>query len=105
MPGALGFNIHEQLADYLVGKLSLRAFEDWFFAETWNIDQRDDLALASLVYAIKLLLAEFAHGDWIETELRSRLRPCLEKYVKCSFCFGRRRTFSRGRSAPLEVKS
>ncbi|HZU00149.1 MAG TPA: hypothetical protein VFA10_10835 [Ktedonobacteraceae bacterium] len=77
MPHPLDFNIREQLADYLVGKISLRTFEDWFFAETWDIGQRDDLALANLVYGIKLRLAEYAHGDWTETELRSRLRPFL----------------------------
>ena len=81
MVHSLDFNIREQLADYLAGKSSLREFEDWFFPETWDIDQTDNLNLASLVYGIKLRLAEFSNGDWTETELHSILRSILEKHV------------------------
>ena len=81
MPHSLDFNIRERLAEYLAGEISLRDFEDWFFPETWDIDRIDNLALANLVYGIKLRLAEFPHGDWTETELRSRLRSFLEKHV------------------------
>jgi hypothetical protein len=81
MSNTLDFNIRERLAEYLAGEISLREFEDWFFPETWDIDQVDIPALANLVYGIKLRLAEFSNGDWTETELRSLLRPFLEKYV------------------------
>jgi len=81
MSHSLDFNIREQLADYLAGKISLRQFEDWFFPETWNIDDTDDQALANLAYGIKLRLAEFSHGDWTESELRSMLRSILEKHA------------------------
>ncbi len=73
MSDTLDFNIRQQLADYLAGNIALGQFEDWFFAETWNIDEADDQALANLVYDIKLRLAEFSHGDWTEAELRSML--------------------------------
>jgi hypothetical protein len=87
MSHSLDYNIREQLADYMAGKLSLREFEDWFFPETWDIDEienTDDQTstnLANLVYGIKLRLAEFSHGDWTEVELRSMLLSILEKYV------------------------
>jgi hypothetical protein len=74
------FNIREQLARYLAKEISLREFEDWFFPETWDVDQLGDLALMNLVYGIKLRLAEFSHGDWTENELRSLLRPFIEKF-------------------------
>ena len=73
MSHSLYFNICEQLARYLAGENSLREFEDWFFSETWDIDQVADLALTNLVYNIKLRFAEFSHGDWTEEELRSLL--------------------------------
>lgn len=79
MSYSLDYNIREQLADYMVGKLSLREFEDWFFSETWDIDEVENTDnqtstnLANLVYGIKLRLAEFSHGDWTEVELRSML--------------------------------
>lgn len=81
MTNSLEFNIHEKLAEYLTGEISLHDFEDWFFPETWDIDHVDNPTLTNLVYGIKLTLAEFSNGDWTETELRSMLRPFLEKYV------------------------
>lgn len=80
MSHSLDYNIRERLADYLASKNSLREFEDWFFSETWDIDEIDNtdsqtpVDLANLVYVIKLRLAEFSHGDWTEVELHSMLR-------------------------------
>src|SRR5215469_1451233 len=81
MAYSLDFNIRERLATYLANEISLSEFEDWFFPETWDVDQVDDLALLNLVYGIKLRLAEFSHGDWTEDELRSLLRPFIQQYV------------------------
>jgi hypothetical protein len=81
MSHSLDFNIRERLADYRAGKISFREFEDWFYPETWDIDDTDNQTLANLVYEIKLRLAEFSHGDWTEAELRSMLLSILEKHV------------------------
>lgn len=81
MSHPLDYNIREQLADYLASKISLREFEDWFFPETWDIDDTNNQTLANLVYGIKLRLAEFSHGDWTEAELHSMLRSILEKHT------------------------
>jgi hypothetical protein len=70
MPQSLEFSIREQLASYLANQISLNEFEDWFFPETWDIDQTNDVALLNLVYGIKLLLAEFSNHDLTESELR-----------------------------------
>ena len=80
MAYSLDFNIRERLAEYLAGEISLHEFEDWFFPETWDVDQLNDLALTNLVYGIKLRLAEFSHGDWTEKELRNLLKPFIETY-------------------------
>lgn len=81
MSHSLNFRIHEQLAEYVANQLSLCAFEDWFFPETWDIDDTDDPELINLVYAIKLRLAEFSHGDWTEAELRQLLRSISTKFT------------------------
>ncbi len=81
MPHSLNFRIHEQLAEYVADQISLRVFEDWFFLETWDIDDIDDQELINLVYGIKLRLAEFSHEDWTETELRQMLRSISTKYT------------------------
>ncbi len=70
MSHSLNFRIHERLAEYVADQISLRVFEDWFFPETWDIDDTDNQELINLVYGIKLRLAEFSHGDWTEAELR-----------------------------------
>ena len=59
----LDYRIRERLAAYLASEISLSEFEDWFFPETWDVDQVDNLDLLSLVYGIKLRLAEFSNGD------------------------------------------
>jgi hypothetical protein len=81
MAYSLDYRIRERLATYLASEISLSEFEDWFFPETWDVDQIDNLDLLNLVYGIKLRLAEFSNKDWTETELRSRLRPFIERYV------------------------
>ncbi len=80
MSYSLDFNIRERLAAYLAKEISLHEFEDWFFPETWDVDQLGDLALTNLVYGIKLRLAEFSNGDWTENELRGLLYHFIEDY-------------------------
>jgi hypothetical protein len=80
MSYSLDINIRERLAAYLANEISLREFEDWFFPETWDVDQLGNLALTNLVYGIKLCLAEFSNGDWTEGELRNLLRPFMMKH-------------------------
>ncbi len=62
MSHSLDYKIRERLAEYLASEISLREFENWFFPETWDIDQIDNPALANLVYGIKLRSAEFSNG-------------------------------------------
>jgi len=80
MSYSLDINIRERLAAYLANEISLREFEDWFFPETWDVDQLGNLTITNLVYGIKLCLAEFSNGDWTEGELRNLLRPFIENY-------------------------
>ncbi len=54
MSYSLDYIIREQLAKYLVGEVSLREFEDWFFPETWDVDLVNNVVLLNLVYEIKL---------------------------------------------------
>jgi len=42
MSYSLDFNVRERLAEYLAGEISLHEFEDWFFPETWDVDQLDN---------------------------------------------------------------
>lgn len=81
MSHSLDFTIRERLATYLANEISLEEFEDWFFPETWDIDEIDNLAIINLIYGIKLRLAEFSNHDWTEKELRSQLRPFIQQFA------------------------
>ncbi len=80
MKHPLELEIRDRLSAYLASEISLQDFEDWFFPKTWDVDKLDDPALLDPVYEIKLNWAEFSNGDWTEEELRSMLRPLVEKY-------------------------
>lgn len=73
--------LREHIASYLAGELHLLEFEDWFYAAMWGIDSESDAVLIQMVYAIKLLLAEYTNKDRTEDEVRFRLRAMLERGV------------------------
>ncbi len=73
--GACSINdiaIREHIIKLLEHELTLIQFRQWFFESTWNAE--DDI-----VYSIKLLFAEYSHGDWTEEEMREMLKTELEK--------------------------
>jgi len=63
--------IREHIIKLLEHELTLKQFRQWFFESTWNAE--DDI-----VYSIKLLFAEYAHGDLTEEEMREMLKTELE---------------------------
>jgi hypothetical protein len=69
MPFPLKFAIREKLSAYSNKEISLSEFEDWFFPETWEVDQLDNFSLLNLVYGMKLRFAEFSNSDWTEDDL------------------------------------
>lgn len=77
----LGFELRKQLIRYLAGGLGISDFHAAVTPLFWNIEKRADQAAADLGREIELLLAETAHGDWTEDELRERLSPMVTNYV------------------------
>lgn len=77
----LGFEIRKQVARYLAGDIGLAQFHASAMPLTWDIERRSDPSTAILGREIELLLAEAAHGDWDEHELRERLAPMVTNYV------------------------
>lgn len=73
-------SIREHLAGLFAREISLNTFDEWFFAETLDIDHTSDASLQKLVYGIKLLLAEYSHGDWTEQELHQHFKDILRRY-------------------------
>jgi hypothetical protein len=72
--------IHELLAQYLSGQISLRDFKRRFVSATWDVAQLGNRDAERLVYEIELRLAEFSNGHWTEPEFKRILRPILETY-------------------------
>jgi len=77
---SFGPEITKRLDEYLSDAISREQFEDWFHRATLNLDLQDWPADASLVWAIKLRLAEFTSGHMSEDELRIALREVAQEY-------------------------
>jgi hypothetical protein len=80
MQAPLSLAIREQLANYLSGRLDLRAFNRWFAAAAWTVDGDPDVATRVLAYEIEHRLAEFSNGDWTEVELGRFFQPLVTNY-------------------------
>jgi hypothetical protein len=74
-------SIRQHLAQLIAHEISLDAFNAWFFAETLDIDNTSDAHLQELVYDIKLLLAEYDHGDWSEQEMHQHFKDLTEEAI------------------------
>lgn len=63
--------IHQQLTKLLMHNMTLSDFRQWF------ITSEASDAEHSIVYEIKLLFAEYDHGDWSDDEMMMHLRAVL----------------------------
>jgi hypothetical protein len=80
MNPSLDNDIRENLASYLLGKISLEDFEDWFVSASWNVDKSGNQIAINMVYEIELWLSEYSDGFRNENELKMLLRPLVENY-------------------------
>ena len=78
---SLDNEIREKLADYLVGKICLEEFEDWFVSASWNVDQSKNQVAINMVYEIELWLSEYYDNFRSEDALKALLRPLVENYI------------------------
>lgn len=81
MESSLDNEIREKLANYLVGKISLEEFEDWFVSPSWDVDQSKNQVAINMVYEIELWLSEYFDNFRSEDELKALLRPLVENYI------------------------
>lgn len=73
MAALLEHSIRAAVMEYIVGRIQLRDFQEWFASRTWDV-KAEPQDVEQLVNEIDLLLAEFSNGDWTEAELRSKLQ-------------------------------
>jgi hypothetical protein len=71
--------LEEQLAALADGRQTLDAFQRWFapIALAAESDSSDPL-LTDLVYDVELRLAEYAHGDWTQGDVRNLFAELLK---------------------------
>jgi hypothetical protein len=65
--------IRSRLAEWIDGRISLSAFEDWFVPATWNIHKENDSEAENLADEIELSLSEYSGGYLSIAELRESL--------------------------------
>ncbi len=63
--------IREHITQLLAHEIDLKQFMQWFVTEASNAE--DDIA-----DEIKLLFAEYNHGDWTQEQMTEHLREILE---------------------------
>jgi hypothetical protein len=73
--------LRDWLTRYLAGEISLSEFDEWFAPTAWSTERVASPDAQTLAHAIGLRLAEYSSGYWSEDELRSQLRPLVERYV------------------------
>ena len=76
----LDVEIRRHLARYLSGEITLRAFQDWFTPQTWDIEHSEDRDAEEAAKKVALALAEFSRGHWDEASLRRELLPLVQNY-------------------------
>ena len=69
-----GSDIRSSVGDFLEGKLTFDAFEDWIVRNTWNVHQWGDVEAQVLAYGIELRLAEYSLAALSMEDLRSELQ-------------------------------
>lgn len=62
--------IHQQLTKLIAHNMTLSEFRQWFFTEVYDAEH-------SIAYEIKLLFAEYDHGDWTDDEMMINFRAVL----------------------------
>lgn len=79
MQSTLSLELHETLARYLRGQISVSEFGKQLAAMTWDIEEQEDSALVDLLHGLELGLAEFDNGDWTEQELKALFHRLIEE--------------------------
>jgi hypothetical protein len=73
--------LRTEIVRYLSGGTSIDDLRQWVTTEGWDIGNRVGPDTAALFHDVELLLAEHAHGDWTEREVRERLTPLVTTYM------------------------
>src|SRR5688500_4512637 len=73
----LEIELRKKLIQYVIGKVPLREFQQWFVSETWDIHLSGEQGAISLTYKVELRLAEYSSGLLPENQLRHELSDLL----------------------------
>jgi hypothetical protein len=60
-----------RLSDFAVGRLTIREFEEWFVAASWNVHDWAEPVLRDAVYMLEIAFAEHSNGHVSTSFLRA----------------------------------
>jgi hypothetical protein len=81
MNPSINYEIRSKLGSYLLEKISLEDFKDWFVPVLWDIEYSNNQDAINMAYEIELRFAEYSDDYWSEDELKQLLRPLFENYI------------------------
>lgn len=73
----LELQIRQRLISYLINAISLRDFQEWFIATTWDIHLSGEIGTIALTNDIELRLSEFSSGHLPESQMRREFSQLL----------------------------
>lgn len=79
--------VREKLAAVFRGALSLPEFQKWLMPQSHNMHGHSSPAAIDLVESLHLLFGEYAHGEWLENQLRRELQRLLDN-IEVSIAIG-----------------
>lgn len=74
MESSLKNQIYKKIADYVLGKETLKDLENWLIPTTWDLRGEPDKKAVDLANEVVLLLMEYSNGHQTEEEVKKVLR-------------------------------
>jgi hypothetical protein len=76
--------LRENVINFVLGKMALDDFEDWFVASSWNMHQDSSPTAVALASAVELRLAELSSEHLSEHMLKRELSKLVSGIIMVS---------------------
>ncbi len=96
--------LQSHISDFVLGKVALGQFCDWFVDRLWDVEQSSDKKTKSAFYLVEGLLAESSHGGWNESGIRQELATALRPFEQLPVTVFHKLDFRMTRRPPDAIR-